>query len=67
MRANRLLLRFMRDADEAELFVNGKSVERKKIGEKKKFIAYFETTYEARRSGGCCLQERRGDREETRL
>lgn len=34
------------DADEAELFVNGKSVERKKIGEKKKFIAYFETTYE---------------------
>lgn len=34
------------DADEAELFVNGKSVEKKKIGEKKKFIAYFETTYE---------------------
>lgn len=33
------------DADEAELFVNDISVERKTVGEKKKNIAYFETVY----------------------
>ncbi|MCM1124475.1 MAG: DUF4982 domain-containing protein [Eubacterium sp.] len=34
------------DAEEAELFVNGKSVERKKVGETQKDIALFETVYE---------------------
>ena len=35
------------DAEEAELLVNGKPVERKKVGETKKDIAFFETVYEA--------------------
>lgn len=34
------------DAEEAELLVNGKPVERKKVGETKKDIAFFETVYE---------------------
>ena len=34
------------DAQEAELFINGKSVERKKVGEQKKAIAFFEAVYE---------------------
>ncbi len=34
------------DADEAELLVNGKSAGKKKVGETRKYIAYFETTYE---------------------
>ena len=34
------------DADEVELFLNGKSLERKKTGEKKKAITFFETVYE---------------------
>lgn len=33
------------DADEAELFVNGASVERKKIGEEKKCVVTFDTKY----------------------
>lgn len=33
------------DADEAELFVNGKSVERKTVGTEKKYIAMFDTVY----------------------
>lgn len=34
------------DADEVELFINGRSVERKAVGEIKKNIAYFDTVYE---------------------
>lgn len=34
------------DAEEAELYVNGSCVERKKVGEQKKAVTYFETTYE---------------------
>lgn len=34
------------DAQEAELYVNGTCVERKKVGEQKKAVTYFETTYE---------------------
>lgn len=33
------------DAEEVELFINGISVERKAVGEIKKNIAYFDTTY----------------------
>lgn len=34
-------------ADEVELLINGQSVERKKIGETKKYITIFDTTYHA--------------------
>lgn len=34
------------DADEAELYVNGRLIQRKKIGETKKCVALFETVYE---------------------
>lgn len=34
------------EADEAELFVNGKAVEKKKVGETKKYMVHFETVYE---------------------
>lgn len=34
------------DAEEAELIVNGKLVERKKVGETKKYMVLFETVYE---------------------
>ena len=34
-------------ADEVELLINGQSVERKKVGETKKYITIFDTTYHA--------------------
>lgn len=34
-------------ADEVELLINGQSVERKKVGETKKYITIFDTTYRA--------------------
>ncbi len=34
------------DAEEAELFVNGKPIERKKVGETKKHMVFFETVYD---------------------
>lgn len=34
-------------ADEVELLINGQRVERKKVGETKKYITIFDTTYHA--------------------
>ena len=34
------------DAQEVELYINGRPVEKKKVGETKKYMAFFETIYE---------------------